>query len=146
MTGVPGRAAVVAALVLATLMGCGRHSFDTVSEPTFPTSSSPRPSVKPLERADVVGRWVPEDFPRTARLDFRRTSARIEDGCIPRGFGSWVVQHGRARLRDAGPVRLPACQGRTSFLEAAESFALRGDALVAFDRDGRRLGLLHRPR
>lgn len=144
MIGVPVRAAVVVAVVLATLVGCGRYSFDTVPEPTFPTSS-PTTSSKPLERADVVGRWVPDDFPRTAQLDLRRTTARIEDGCIPHGFGSWVVEHGRVKLRDAAPVRLPACPGRTSFLQAAESFALRGDTLVAFDGEGEPLGRLHRP-
>lgn len=147
MIGVPVRAGVAVALVLATLVGCGRHSFDTVPEPTFPTSSSPRPSTEPLERADVVGRWVPQGVGRGAYVEFGRRgrSAGGFDGCNRFGWRGWDIAHGRAQVRGGLLSTLAACPSIDTFVSKAQSFALRGDTLVAFDRDGREVGRLHRP-
>ncbi len=141
----PVRAVVVVALAMVTLVGCGRYSFDTVAEPTFPTSSPTTPS-KPLERADVVGRWVFDALPERAYVVLGQRQAVVHDGCIPRRYGGWDLVHGRAKFRDDLPVRALGCSLPTAEIWRARSFALRGDVLVAFDRDGREIGRLHRPR
>lgn len=143
------RGAGVAIVLLVTLVGCGRYSFDTFPEPTFPTSSSPRPSVEPLERADVVGRWVVDGGPAGARLNLEsRGTVTADDGCNSLGGARWSIVHGRVRLAGTMATTLVGCDRSADFLFGARTYRLEdaGDTLVAFDRDGREVGRLHRPR
>jgi heat shock protein HslJ len=127
--------AVVGALLLSIVAGCGPHHG------TAPSRASPAPS------AELVGtRWTLEDLggagvveEASATLEFPESGKVAGSGSCNRFFGTVSIDRNAMSIRPLGTTRM-ACTEAVAMqevnymraLEAAERYVLQGTALLIY--------------
>jgi heat shock protein HslJ len=135
----------------AVLTGCGQSTPGHTPGTDAASSAVPSSGVSPLERQELLGRWVPvlarsDRWHETPYVQFSQDGTwHGTDGCNGLS-GRWNVDPDGAFEASSGPSTLIGCDnvnlGR--WLVQAQAVKLDGDVLVLRDAKGNETGRLQR--